>query len=124
MHFKGCPYINHKISCNLNCTLTIFLAFHNLFMILVHMEVHSKYHLLMVDSFQIRSGVDWYLKSINFVKQLMFFCFQSWKHPLRSGYNCVCFGTNLFDLNCWKWLEGYQKCSNISEEKWRSKEPL
>ena len=27
-------------------------------MILVHMEVHSKYHLLMVDSFQIRSGVD------------------------------------------------------------------
>ena len=26
-------------------------------MILVHMEVHSKYHLLMVDSIQIRSGV-------------------------------------------------------------------
>ena len=57
MHFKGCPYINHKISCNLSCTLTIFLAFHNLFMILVHMEVHSKYHLLMVDSIQIRSRV-------------------------------------------------------------------
>ena len=41
MHPKGCPYINHKISCNLSCTSTIFL----------------KYHLLMVDSFQIRSGV-------------------------------------------------------------------
>ena len=57
MHLKGCPFINHKISCDLSCTSTIFLAFHNLFMILVHMEVHSKYHLLMVDSFQIRSRV-------------------------------------------------------------------
>ena len=28
-------------------TLTIFLAFHNLFMMLVHMEVHLKYHILM-----------------------------------------------------------------------------
>ena len=65
LHFKGCSYLNHKISCNLSCTLTIFLAFHNLFMILVHMEVHSKYHLLMVHSIQIRSGVkrhgsDWF----------------------------------------------------------------
>ena len=38
MHFKGCPHINHKISCNLSCKLTIFLAFYNLFMIL-----HSLY---------------------------------------------------------------------------------
>ena len=29
-----------------------FLAFHNLLMILVQMEVDSKYHLLMVDSIQ------------------------------------------------------------------------
>ena len=57
MHFKGCSYLNHKISCDLSCTLTIFLAFHNLFTILVHMEVHSKYHLLMVHSIQIRSRV-------------------------------------------------------------------
>ena len=57
MHFKVCPYINHKISCNWSCTSSIFLALHNIYMILVHMEVHSKYHLLMVDSFQIRSGV-------------------------------------------------------------------
>ena len=28
-------------------TLTIFLAFHNLFMMLVHMEVHSEWHILM-----------------------------------------------------------------------------
>ena len=28
-------------------TLTIFLAFHKLLMMLVHMEVHSKYHILM-----------------------------------------------------------------------------
>ena len=28
MHFKGCPCINHKISCDLSCKLTIFLAFH------------------------------------------------------------------------------------------------
>ena len=41
----------------MSCTSTIFLAFHNHFMILVHMEVHSKYHLLMVHSIQIRSGV-------------------------------------------------------------------
>ena len=37
--------------------MTIFLTFHNGFMMLVHMEVYSKYHLLMVDSIQIRSGV-------------------------------------------------------------------
>ena len=37
--------------------MTIFVAFYNLFMIPVHMEVHSKYHLSMVDSFLIRSGV-------------------------------------------------------------------
>ena len=42
VHFKGCPYINHKISRDLSLTMTIFLTFHNRFMILVHMEVHSK----------------------------------------------------------------------------------
>ena len=42
LHFKGCPYINHKISRDLSLTMTIFLTFHNRFMMLVHMEVHSK----------------------------------------------------------------------------------
>ena len=32
---------------NLSVTLNIFLAFHNLFMMLVHMEVHLKGYLLM-----------------------------------------------------------------------------
>ena len=57
MYFKGCYFINHKISCDLSCTLTIFLAFRNLYVMLDHMEVHSKYHLLMMDSIQIWSGV-------------------------------------------------------------------
>ena len=38
-----------KYLCNLSVTMTIFLTFHNRFMMLVHMEVHSKYHLLMMD---------------------------------------------------------------------------
>ena len=53
MHFKGRTYTNHKISCDLSCALTILLAFHKLFMILGHIKVYSKYHLLMVDSIQI-----------------------------------------------------------------------
>ena len=49
LHFKGQPFINHKISFNLRVQVAIFLTFHNCFMMLVHMEVHSKYHLLMMD---------------------------------------------------------------------------
>ena len=36
-----------KYLCDLSVTMTIFLAFHNCFMILVHMEVHSKGYFLM-----------------------------------------------------------------------------
>ena len=49
LHFKGWSYLNHKISFNLRVQVAIFLTFHNRFMMLVHMEVHSKYHLLMMD---------------------------------------------------------------------------
>ena len=37
--------------------MTIFLTFHNRFMMLVHMEVHSKYHILMMDCIQNWRGV-------------------------------------------------------------------
>ena len=36
-----------KYLCAMTFTLTIFLAFHKLFMMLVHMEVHSKGYFLM-----------------------------------------------------------------------------
>ena len=42
--------------------MTIFLTFHNFFMMLVHMEVHSKYHLLMMDSIQLEAGAHFVFK--------------------------------------------------------------
>ena len=42
--------------------MTILLTFHNRFIMLIHMEVHSKYHLLMMDSIQLEAGAPFVFK--------------------------------------------------------------
>ena len=47
LHFKGCSYINHKISLQYDLYSEYFLAFHNLFTMLDNMEVHLKWYFSM-----------------------------------------------------------------------------
>ena len=57
LHFKGCPYLNHKISFSLRIQVAIFLVFHNLFMILYHILSPVLDPELMLDNFLITSSV-------------------------------------------------------------------
>ena len=47
LNLKGFLYINHEISFQFEPYHERFLAFCNLFMMLVHMEEHSKWYVLM-----------------------------------------------------------------------------
>ena len=57
MHFKGCSYLNCKISFNLSVEVAIFLVFHNPFMMLFHILMSVSDHELMLDNFLLRSNV-------------------------------------------------------------------
>ena len=56
-HFKGCSYLNCKISFNLSVEVAIFLVFHNPFMMLFHILMSVSDHELMLDNFLLRSSV-------------------------------------------------------------------
>ena len=64
LHFKGCSYLNCKISFNLSVKVAIFLVFNNPFMMLVHILMSVSEHELMLDFFLLTSSVvtftDWY----------------------------------------------------------------
>ena len=57
LHFKGCSYLNRKISFNLSVEVAIFLVFHNPFMMLFHILMSISDHELMLDNFLLRSSV-------------------------------------------------------------------
>ena len=57
LHFKGCSYLNRKISFNLSVEVAIFLVFHNPFMMLFHILMSVSDHELMLDYFLLRSSV-------------------------------------------------------------------
>ena len=57
LHFKGCSYLNCKISFNLSVEVAIFLVFHNPFMMLFHILMSVSDHELMLDNFLLRSSV-------------------------------------------------------------------
>ena len=57
LHFKGCSYLNHKISFILSVQVAIFLVFHNLFVMLFHILMSISDHELMLDNFLITSSV-------------------------------------------------------------------
>ena len=57
LHFKGCSYLNRKISFNLSVEVAIFLVFHNPFMMLFHILMSVSDHELMLDNFLLRSSV-------------------------------------------------------------------
>ena len=57
LHFKGCSYLNPKISFNLSVEVTIFLVFHNPLLMLFHILSPVSDHELMLDNFLLRSSV-------------------------------------------------------------------
>ena len=57
LHFKGCSYLNRKISFNLSVEVAIFLVFHNPFMMLFHILMSVSDHELMLDNFLLTSSV-------------------------------------------------------------------
>ena len=59
LHFKGCSYLNRKISFNLSVEVAIFLVFHNPFMMLFYILMSVSDHELMLDNFLLRSSVYW-----------------------------------------------------------------
>ena len=58
LHFKGCSYLNRKISFKLSVEVAIFLVFHNPFMMLFHILMSVSDHELMLDNFLLRSSVN------------------------------------------------------------------
>ena len=73
LHFKGCSYLNRKISFNLSVEVAIFLVFHNPFMMLFHILMSVSDYELMLDNFLLRSSVN-YVR--NFKTLLGFSCLQ------------------------------------------------
>ena len=61
IHFKGCSYLNHKISFNLSVQVAIFLVFHNPFLMLIHILRSVLDRELKLDNFLIPSSVQYYL---------------------------------------------------------------
>ena len=57
LHFKGCSYLDPKISFNLSVEVAIFLVFHDPFMMLFHILMSVSDHELMLDNFLLRSSV-------------------------------------------------------------------
>ena len=57
LHFKGCSYLNRKISFNLSVEVAIFLVFHNPFMMLFHILMSVSDHELMLDNFLLTASV-------------------------------------------------------------------
>ena len=57
LQFKGCSYLNHKISFILSVQAAIFLVFHNPFMMLFYILSPILDHELMLDNFLITSSV-------------------------------------------------------------------
>ena len=57
LHFKGCSYLNSKISFNLSVHVAMFLVFHNSFMMLFHILSPVLEHDLMLDNFLITSSL-------------------------------------------------------------------
>ena len=62
LHFKGCSYLNRKISFNLSVEVAIFLVFHNPFMMLFHILRSVLNHELMLDNFLIPSSMILFLQ--------------------------------------------------------------
>ena len=62
LHFKGCSYLNHKISFNLSVCVTIFFVFHNPYMMLFHILKCVLDHDWKLDNFLIPSSVSWTLQ--------------------------------------------------------------
>ena len=56
LHFKGCSYLNHKISFNLSVQVAI-LVLHNPVTMLFHILMSISDHELMLDNFLITSSV-------------------------------------------------------------------
>ena len=58
LHFKGCFYLNHKISFNLSVQVAIFWVFYKQFIMLFHILRSVYDHELMLDNFLITSSVN------------------------------------------------------------------
>ena len=85
LHFKGCSYLNHKISFNLSVQVAIFLVFHNPFMMLFHILMSVLDHELMLDNFLITSSVV-YLIYNSQALDIVYLCLLQLQESIWTGH--------------------------------------